>query len=216
MKKIRILLADDQVLVRAGIRALLERRPEFEIVAECDDGRATLAAIQSLRPDVALLDIAMPGISGIAVAQAVRAFDAQVRLLVLSGIERQTVVDEALAAGVNGYLLKDFVLAELDLALDVVLAGGRFLSPRLQAQLIERVLAPDGGVRRDEIPGSLTPRQTEVLRRVAAGRSTKEIARELGISPKTVEFHRAQLMARLDVHDIAGLTRYALQHGLIA
>lgn len=210
MEKVRILLADDQLLVRVGIRALLESLPQNEVVGECEDGPQAVEAIRSLKPDVAVLDIAMPGMSGIEAAQQVRAFDSKVKILVLSGIERQEVVDQALAAGVNGYMLKDFALAELQLALSTVLKNGRFLSPRIQELLINRMLEGEGAS-----AVSLTPRQTEILRLVASGRSSKEIARDLDISPKTVEFHRAQLMEKIGVHDVAGLTRYAMQNGLI-
>lgn len=210
MEKVRILLADDQLLVRVGIRALLESLPQNEVVGECEDGPQAVEAVRSLKPDVAVLDIAMPGMSGIEAAQQVRAFDSKVKILVLSGIERQEVVDQALAAGVNGYMLKDFALAELQLALSTVLKNGRFLSPRIQELLINRMLEGEGAS-----AVNLTPRQTEILRLVASGRSSKEIARDLDISPKTVEFHRAQLMEKIGVHDVAGLTRYAMQNGLI-
>lgn len=210
MEKITILLADDQLLVRAGIRALLESQPGHQVVAECENGPDAVASIGTLKPRVAVLDIAMPGMSGIEVAQRVRGFDPDIKILVLSGIERQEVVEQALAAGVNGYMLKDFALAELQLALETVLRNGRFLSPRLQERLISRML--EGGA---AAAVSLTARQTEILRLVASGRSTKEVARELDISPKTVEFHRAQLMEKLGVHDVTGLTRYAMQNGLV-
>lgn len=210
MEKIRILLADDQLLVRAGIRALLESQPQHEVVAECENGQQAVEQIRSLQPDVAVLDIAMPGISGIEAAQQVRSFDGEIKILILSGIERQEVVDQALAAGVNGYMLKDFALAELQLALSTVMKNGRFLSPKIQERLITRMLDGESGN-----AVSLTPRQTEILRLVASGKSTKEVARDLAISPKTVEFHRAQLMEKIGVHDVTGLTRYAMQNGLI-
>jgi DNA-binding NarL/FixJ family response regulator len=211
METYRILLADDQLLVRAGIRALLEALPGYAVVAECEDGERTLEAAQRLRPDAIVLDIAMPGLSGIEVARRVKAFDPGIKILILSVMDRQEVVDQALAAGVEGYLLKDFILAELQLALGTVLGNGRYLSPRLQERLIHRVI--EGGV---TTPLSLTPRQMEILRLVAMGKTTKEVARELAISPKTVEFHRAQLMEKIGVHDVTGLTRYAVRHGLIS
>ncbi len=211
MAKTQILLADDQVLIRAGIRALLESMPGNEVIAECENGEQAIAAIQTLKPQVAVLDITMPGISGIEAAQRVRAFDPNIKLLILSGVERQEVVDQALAAGINGYMLKDFALAELQLALTTVMAGGRFLSPRIQEKLINRVL---GGANTPST--SLTTRQIEILRLVASGLTTKEIARDLDISPKTVEFHRTQLMERTGATDVAGLTRYAMQRGLIS
>jgi DNA-binding NarL/FixJ family response regulator len=210
MVPIRIFLADDQLLVRAGIRALLETSPEYVIVGESADGPETLESARRLRPDVLILDIAMPGMTGIEVARRVAEEDTAMRILILSGLDGEEVVEQALDAGVQGYLLKDFILAELQLALATLLRGGRYLSPKIQERLIHRVT---------EKPGSgtdLTPRQMEILRLVASGRTTKEIARTLEISPKTVEFHRAQLMDKIGVRDVAGLTRHAMQIGLIS
>ncbi|NHC05813.1 LuxR family two component transcriptional regulator [Azonexus fungiphilus] len=206
MNKIRIVLADDQLLVRAGIRALLETLPGYAVAAECADGHTALAEVERHLPDVVLLDIAMPGPSGIEIARMLRQRDPTVRILILSSIDRQEVVEQALEAGVNGYLLKDFVLDELQQALSAVLADESFLSPKISDFTRSTVSA-------DEL---LTPRQTEILRLVANGRTTKEIGRTLGISPKTVEFHRARLMQRIGVHDVTGLTRYAVQHGLVS
>lgn len=206
MNKIRIVLADDQLLVRAGIRALLETLPGYAVAAECADGHSALAEVERHLPDVVLLDIAMPGPSGIEIARMLRQRDPTVRILILSSIDRQEVVEQALEAGVNGYLLKDFVLDELQQALSAVLADESFLSPKISDFTRSTVSA-------DEL---LTPRQTEILRLVANGRTTKEIGRTLGISPKTVEFHRARLMQRIGVHDVTGLTRYAVQHGLVS
>lgn len=206
MNKIRIVLADDQLLVRAGIRALLETLPGYAVAAECADGHSALAEVERHLPDVVLLDIAMPGPSGIEIARMLRQRDPTVRILILSSIDRQEVVEQALEAGVNGYLLKDFVLDELQQALSAVLADEAFLSPKISDFTRSTVSA-------DEL---LTPRQTEILRLVANGRTTKEIGRTLGISPKTVEFHRARLMQRIGVHDVTGLTRYAVQHGLVS
>lgn len=206
MNKIRIVLADDQLLVRAGIRALLETLPGYAVAAECADGHSALAEVERHLPDVVLLDIAMPGPSGIEIARTLRQRDPTVRILILSSIDRQEVVEQALEAGVNGYLLKDFVLDELQQALSAVLADEAFLSPKISDFTRSTVSA-------DEL---LTPRQTEILRLVANGRTTKEIGRALGISPKTVEFHRARLMQRIGVHDVTGLTRYAVQHGLVS
>lgn len=211
MKTIRIVLADDQLLIRAGIRAIIETLPGYLIEAECADGHETIAAIRSCQPDVVLLDIAMPGPSGIEVARTIRQFDQETRILVLSSIDRQEIVEQALAAGVNGYLLKDFVLAELVQALTMMLDGGSFLSPKLSAMNLRSEAENDSGQN-----SRLTTRQTEILRHVASGRTTKEIARELGISPKTVEFHRSRLMEKIGVHDVTGLTRFALHTGIVS
>jgi len=209
MKTVRIVLADDQLLIRAGIRALVETLPGYRIEAECADGHAAIAAIQHLQPDVVLLDIAMPGPSGIDVARTIRRADPDTRILVLSSIDRPDIIEQALAAGVNGYLLKDFVLGELQQALEMVLSGQSYLSPKIQDMSLRQGFGGNGN-------GSLlTPRQTEILRLVASGRTTKEIARDLGISPKTVEFHRGRLMERIGVHDVTGLTRFALQTGVV-
>src|SRR5574343_1496002 len=209
MKLVRIILADDPLLIRAGIRALVETLPGYRIEAECADGHEAIEAIQRLRPDVDLLDIAMPGPSGIEVARTIRRSDPDTRILVLSSIDRPDVIEQALDAGVNGYLLKDFVLGELQQALETVLADQSFLSPKVQ----QMPLRP--GPNNQPAGTLLTPRQTEILRLVAYGRTTKEIARDLGISPKTVEFHRGRLMERIGVHDVTGLTRFALQTGVV-
>lgn len=210
MKMIRLVLADDQLLIRAGIRALVETLPGYRIDAECADGHEAIAAIRRFQPEVVLLDIAMPGPSGIEVARTIRQFDRETKILVLSSIDRPEIVGQALLAGVNGYLLKDFVLGELRAALDTVLVGERYLSPR--------IMGASSGANGDPSAGSntlLTLRQTEILRLVASGLTTKEIARELGISPKTVEFHRSRLMERIGVHDVTGLTRFAFQTGVV-
>ncbi len=209
MKTVRIVLADDQLLIRAGIRALVETLPGYLIEAECADGHTAIEAIRRLQPDVVLLDIAMPGPSGIDVARTIRRADPNTRILILSSIDRPEIVEQALDAGVNGYLLKDFVLGELQQVLEMVLSGQAFLSPKIQDMPLRLGIGGHGN-------GSLlTPRQTEILRLVASGRTTKEIARDLGISPKTVEFHRGRLMERIGVRDVTGLTRFALQTGVV-
>ncbi|MBS4017980.1 MAG: response regulator transcription factor [Dechloromonas sp.] len=206
MNTVRIVLVDDHLLVRAGIRALLESLPGYQVIAECADGRQAVDDIERTRPDVVLLDIAMPGLSGIEVARLVRRSNSDVRILILSSIDRREVVDQAFEAGANGYLLKDFILDELQQALLAVMEQRPFLSSKINERAVTDPGSPCEG---------LTPRQTEILRLVANGHTTKEIARDLGISPKTVEFHRARLMQRIGVHDVTGLTRFAVQNGLL-
>lgn len=208
MKKTRVLLADDQLLIRAGIRAIIDTLPNYELVAECSDGHQAIAAIRQHQPDIVLLDIAMPGPSGIDVARSVRQFDTDTKILVLSSIDRKEIVEQAMSAGAEGYLLKDFVLGELLDALEAVQAGLRYLSPRIQNMDLEATVNP-------EVSSLLTARQLEILRLVASGKTTKEIARFLTISPKTVEFHRGRLMERIGANDVTGLTRFALQHGVL-
>lgn len=207
MNVIRIMLADDQLLVRQGMRALLSTMPQYEVIAECADGFSAVETSCRLQPDVVILDIDMPGISGIDAAKQIHTSNPGIEILILSAIDRREMIVQALEAGVSGYLHKDFILDELRFALGTILAGSRYLSPRIQDSLIKD---KDGPI----TPG-LTPRQTEILRLVAAGKTTKEVARVLGISPKIVEFHRAQIMDRIGVHDVTALTRYAMQHGLI-
>lgn len=210
MKKNRIILADDQLLIRAGIRALVETLPNYELVSECADGHEAISAIRQYQPDVVLLDIAMPGPSGIEVARVIRQLDMDTRILMLSSIDRKETIEQAINAGANGYLLKDFILGELLAALEAVLLGERYLSPRIQQMEIEQDAESKTSGR-----NLLTARQLEVLRLVASGKTTKEIARDLRISPKTVEFHRGRLMERIGATDVTGLTRFALQNGVL-
>jgi len=214
MNPIRVLLADDHALVRAGIRALLEQLDDIEVVAEASDGREALELTASHHPDVALLDIAMPEMNGIEVARRIKQKHADVRVLLLSMHSNEEYVSEALASGAAGYVLKDASVAELDLAVRAVARGESYLSPGVAKQIVSGQVQPGGdtssGLQR------LTPRQREILQLVAEGNSTKQIAGKLGVSVKTVETHRAQLMERLDIHDIAGLVRYAMRVGLIA
>lgn len=210
MIKTRIVLADDQLLIRAGIRGLIAAMPEYELLAECADGHEALAAVSTYQPDVILLDIAMPGPTGIEVAHTIRRQQPATRILVLSSIDRREIIEQALMAGVDGYLLKDFVLAELLAALESVRKGERYLSPRVQQIAVQ--LNPGANAANGN---PLTARQLEVLRMVATGKTTKEIARELQISPKTVEFHRSRLMERIGANDVTGLTRFALQYDVL-
>jgi DNA-binding NarL/FixJ family response regulator len=182
--------------------------PSHELVSECADGHQAIAAIHQFHPDIILLDIAMPGPSGIEVARSVRQFDTRARILVLSSIDRKEIIEQAMHAGADGYLLKDFVLDELLCALSTVLRGERYLSPRIRHMEIDSTSKRNVGK-------LLTARQLEILRLVASGKTTKEIARNLSISPKTVEFHRSRLMERTGANDVTGLTRFALQNGVL-
>jgi len=212
MSAIRVLLADDHTLVRVGFRTLLESLPDVNVVAEAGDGREALRLIDEHRPDVTLMDIALPGLNGLeATARATEAFP-HCRVIVLSMHLNEEYVLQALRAGASGYLLKDSGLAELEIAVRAVARGETYLSPPVSKQVIadyvQRVGGEAGPFER------LTPRQREVLQLIAEGHTTQGIAHQLGISVKTIETHRAQLMERLDIHDIAGLVRYAIRVGL--
>ncbi|WP_018151036.1 response regulator [Leeia oryzae] len=205
-----VLIADDHLLVRIGIKSLLQHMGNFHVVAEAENGRTALACQQQFKPDIILVDIAMPELSGIEAAQQMRQVDPEVKILILSAYDTEDIVRQALAAGVQGYLLKDFALNELSDALHQVLQGETYISPRLAP-----LLSQDVTTLRLAGKPRLTARQLEILRLVATGASTKEIAKQLQVSPKTIEYHRAQVMQRLGLHDIASLTLYASRHGLL-
>jgi DNA-binding NarL/FixJ family response regulator len=213
MQPIKVLLADDHTLVRAGFRVLLQDIPGVQVVAETGDGRSALALVQTHQPDVVLMDIAMPELNGlVATERLVQAYP-QLHVLILSMHANEEYVWQALRVGAAGYLLKDADIVELELALKAVMRGETYLSPAISKQVIsDYVRRVAGG---SDSQDQLTPRQREILRLIAQGCSTQEIARNLAISVKTVETHRAQLMDRLNIHDVPGLVRYALRTGLI-
>jgi DNA-binding NarL/FixJ family response regulator len=213
MNPVRVLLADDHTLVRAGLRKLLESIPDVEVVGEAADGLALLALAAQQRPGIVLMDIAMPGLNGLeATARLLRDWP-DVRVLILSMHQNEEYVREALRHGAAGYLLKDSAPTELDLALKAVLRGETYLSPAVSKGVMSDYIQR---LRSAEQPGAqLTPRQREVLQFIAEGLSTKDIARRLDLSVKTVDTHRSQLMKQLDIHEVTGLVRYAMRIGLI-
>jgi DNA-binding NarL/FixJ family response regulator len=213
MKIARVLLADDHALVRAGIRSLLERMTVIEVVAEASDGREALELAKNHLPDLMLLDIAMAGLNGLeALARATKEFSA-VKVIILSMHANEEYVPQALRAGARGYLLKDAAVAELELALRAVNRGEIYLSPRISKRVIDSYLERLENER--PLREELTLRQREIVQLIAEGKSTKEIAFFLKVSIKTVEAQRAQLMERLEIHDVAGLVRYAMRVGLV-
>ncbi len=212
MKPIRIILADDHTLVRAGFRALFQSIEGIEVVAEASDGREALRLIAVHQPDIILMDIAMSGLNGLeAAARVVQEFP-DVRVVMLSMHANEEYVLQALRYGAMGYLLKDASVTELELAIKAVVRNETYLSPAVSKHVVEYVQRIGGE------PSSLerlTARQREILQLIAEGRTTQEIAQTLNISIKTVESHRAQLMERLDIHDVAGLVRYAIRMGVV-
>lgn len=214
MRRLRLVLADDHTLVRAGIRSLLETIAGVEVVAECGDGREALDLIERHRPEVALLDISMPSMSGLEVVRRIAERWPATRALILSMHAEPRLVRQALEAGAAGYLVKGAAVAELPLALQAVLRGETYLTPKISRGLVEDLLGGSAGSA-DPLEG-LTTRQREILQLLAEGHSTKEIAHRLGIGIKTVETHRQRLMERLDIHDVAGLVRFAIRVGLVS
>lgn len=212
MGTIRVVLADDHAVVRRGVRSLLEA-PDIEVVAEAGDGHQALAAVAAHRPDVLMTDIAMPGMTGLELAERVARDFPPTRVLILSMHKDKAYATRALAAGAAGYLLKDSGAAECEAAVRAVVRGESYLSPAVSGHVVAEYtrLAQAEAAAADP----LTSRQREVLRLITEGLPTKSIARRLGISAKTVEAHRGQLMERLGIHDVASLVRYAIRIGLI-
>lgn len=215
MSTIRILIADDHALLRAGVRSLLQSVPEFEVVGEANDGREALQLVNTLRPHVLLMDISMPNMNGLMAASKISVEFPEVHVIILSMHTNEEFVGQAIQNGVAGYLLKNAEAAELEFAVKAVARGETYLTPAISTRMMgDYVDLRNGKPAPTGTP--LTPRQTEILQLIAEGRSTKEIAGDLRISVKTVETHRAQLMDRLAIHDIPGLVRYAMRTGLIS
>jgi DNA-binding NarL/FixJ family response regulator len=222
MAVIRVLLADDHSLVRAGIRALLESLDGIAVVAEARDGREALGLVQDHHPDVVLMDIAMSGLNGLEATVRITREHPHTRVIILSMHASEEYVLQSLRSGAAGYLLKDAYLNELEMAIKSVARGETYLSPPVSKHVIADYMrrvgenlagGEQGGLTMVE---KLTQRQREILQLIAEGSTTQEIAQKLSISVKTVETHRMQLMERLDIHDIAGLVRFAIRVGLIS
>ncbi len=212
-ERIKIMLVEDHDLVRAGIRALLQNVPDVEVVAEAGSGHEALRKIEVFGPEVLLMDVALPEMNGLETTARAKEKFPEIKIIILSMYSNEEYVWQALRAGATGYLLKNATTAELELAIKAVAHGESYLSPPVSMQLVDDFTRRARGE-----PGSLerlTPRQREILQLIAKGYSTHQIAEELTISPKTVETHRTQLMQRLEIYDIAGLVRYAVNMGLI-
>lgn len=205
----RILIADDHALLRAGLRALLAQEPDFEIVAEAENGRDAVRAAATLHPDLVLMDISMGGSDGLEAIARIKRRDPQVRVLVVSGHAADEYVRESLAAGADGYLVKHAAHGELRIAVRTLLAGRRYIG--VGAVAAEAA----GGAQHDASWATLTPREREVLKLIAEGHPNKYISAYLTLSVKTVEKHRFNLRKKLDLHNGAMLTNYAIRNGLV-
>ncbi len=211
MKRPRVLLADDHTVIVDGLRSILE--PEFEIVGAVADGRALLAAAETLRPDVIISDISMPLLNGLEAARQIKKSDPRARIIFLTVHPDVTFAQEALQAGASGYLLKNSPAAELITAIQEVLKGRVYLSPLITKDVLHSYIR---GTQEPEKLPALTPREREVLQLVAEGRTHKEVATILNISVKTAQSHKYSIMEKLGLRTTAELTQYAIKHGLIS
>ncbi|MCM2358833.1 MAG: response regulator transcription factor [Geobacteraceae bacterium] len=212
--KIKILLVDDHKIVRQGLRALIDHESDMITVAEADNGRKAIELLRELSPDVVIMDIAMPEMNGIEATRRIKADFSGIRVIGLSIHDDRRHVLEMLRAGASGYLLKDCAFAELATAVRHAVIGHMYLSPRIAGKLIQECL--NSLANSDSSAGAvLTGREREVLQLIAEGKSTQQIADSLFVSVKTVEAHRKQIMTKLDIHNVAGLTRFAIKEGLI-
>jgi DNA-binding NarL/FixJ family response regulator len=214
MDKIRILLVDDHTILREGLRSLLARQQDFEVIAEAENGRQAVDLVRQLNPDVVLMDIAMPMLNGILATEQIRRERRCTHVLILSQHESEDYIRRALAAGASGFLLKDTDSQTLIHAIRAVHQGESILSPAVTRLVIEDYLRW-GDIRPEETSNGLTPRENEVLQLIAEGNTNKQIAEILCISIKTVQAHRSNLMKKLDLHDKAELIKYAIQKKII-
>jgi DNA-binding NarL/FixJ family response regulator len=211
--KIRIVLADDHKIVRDGLKKLLEKHDELLVVGEAEDGRGSLRLVKDLKPDVVIMDVAMPDLNGIEATRQLTAERKDLRIVALSMHSERKFVTEMLKAGASAYLLKDCAFEELETAIRTVVQGKIYLSPAIAGVVIENFVrnAPHAD---KSVFSLLSDREREVLQLMSEGKTTKDIASHLNVSIKTVETHRTNIMSKLDIHSIAELTKYAIREGL--
>ena len=216
MKKLRILLADDHSVMRTGLRALLERQPNLEVVGESENGRETIKLVDSLKPDIVIMDVGMPGLNGIEATQAIVNQHPNTAVVILSMHADESYVMRALKAGARSYLLKDSAPADLMRAIHAISQNKSFFSPKVSRILAEdyvRVLQQKGAVDSYDL---LTSREREILQLIAEGKANKEVAAILNISPYTVETHRSHILEKLNLHNPVELILYAVRKGIIS
>ncbi len=212
--KVTVLLADDHAMFRDGLRSLVSKLPEMEVVADAEDGRTAVRLARKLSPSIVIMDVGMPDLNGIEATRQIAAELPQVKVIILSMHSKKSFVTEAFTAGASGYVLKDCAFEELERAVHAVLGGQTYLSPQVAGALVTDYVERRSSGDRSSTSPRLTPRESEVLQLLAEGKSTKEIAVCLHLSPKTVEMHRRKLMDKLGIDSIAILTKYAISEGL--
>ena len=216
MKRITVLLAEDHQIVREGFRSLLKSEPDIEVVGEAQTGREAVALVKKLRPAVVVMDIAMPSLNGLEATRQIRKGFPDIKVIILSAHSDDAYVEQMIQLGASGFLLKQASSHSLAAAIREVQKGGTFFSPDVAKRLRNRdQQSQDREGRFKKKNNRLSSREMEVLQLIAEGKPNKQVAAELGVSFKTVDKHRQHLMGKLDIHDIAGLTRYAIAEGII-
>ena len=212
---IRVLVVDDHKIMREGLRSLLEKQPDIEVVAEAESAREALRLVQELTPDIVIIDVVMPSLNGIEATRRILSKVPTVKVIALSMYADKRFVMEMLRAGASGYLLKDCAFEELDEAIRAVIQDRTYITPRIVDIIVKdyfsQVEKPNSSA-----VAALTSRQYEVLQLLAEGKTTREIAQQMSLSVKTIESHRQQIINKLNIHSIAGLTKYAIREGLIS
>jgi len=215
MEKISVLLADDHAVVRQGLHMLLSLEDDMQVVAEAENGRQAVALAREHQPEIVLMDVAMPLLNGLEATRQIAKEMPHTRVLVLTSYADESCLHQALIAGAAGFLVKQTAASEMVRAVREVAAGNQFYSPSVAGAARLFRCAGSPGATEDSTKAELTPREAEVLQLIAEGFANKQIAAELGISIKTVEKHRQQVLNKLNIHDVAGLTRYAVATGMI-
>lgn len=219
MKKISIFLADDHVILREGLKHILMEDNAIEIIGEAGDGREALEKIDKLKPDIAILDISMPTLSGLEAARVIRKYNKTIKLLILTRHDNEEYVHQAIKNGINGFILKDSAGDDLLKAIRDVINGNIYLSPKIVTNIVKTGITEPGSANRLKLKPEnkelLTNRENEVLKLVAEGKSSNDIAALLRISPKTVKVHRLNIMNKLDIRNITSLVKYAIKSGMI-
>ncbi|MCZ7584692.1 MAG: response regulator transcription factor [Deltaproteobacteria bacterium] len=211
---VRILLADDHQMIREGLKVLLEREDDLEAVGEAEDGEQAVGLVDSLRPDMVIMDVVMPGVNGIEATRKIVGLQPDIKIIALSMHTEKRYVTEILKSGASGYVLKDSAFDELSRAIQVVREGKTYLSPEISGVLVEDYVRRGSSATGQPVTTPLSAREREVLQLLAEGNATKDIAEKLGVSVKTVETHRHRIMRKLGIFNVAELTKYAIREGL--